>query len=110
MLQFHEKNNFFLQGIIIAESISSSTSEPNKNNKKTKVNKFGETPLHLAAKNGKFDQVKELIDEGVLDINAKDHAGWTPLHEAAQYDGKIRFIFQTKISDVVGYPKTRNPG
>ena len=54
----------------------------------------------MAAKNGKFDQVKELIDEGVLDINAKDHAGWTPLHEAAQYDGKIRFFFYSTYTKI----------
>ena len=54
--------------------------------KRSKVNKFGESPLHLAAKHGKFDRVKELIEEGA-NINAKDNAGWTPLHEAAQYSG-----------------------
>ena len=54
--------------------------------KRSKVNKFGESPLHVAAKHGKFDRVKELIDEGA-NINAKDNAGWTPLHEAAQYSG-----------------------
>ena len=76
-----------------ASSRSKIFDEP-KNNKKTKVNKYGETPLHVAAKNGIFDQVKELIDEGVLDINAKDHAGWTPLHEAAQSDGKGNFFLR----------------
>ena len=73
----------------ITEENSESVSAPKpvediKIGKKSKVNKFGESPLHVASKQGKFEKVKEIIAEGVADINAKDHAGWTPLHEAAQ--------------------------
>ena len=49
--------------------------------KKAKINKFGESPLQIAVKHGKFDRVKELVDQGA-NINAADRAGWTPLHEA----------------------------
>ncbi|XP_065053661.1 BRCA1-associated RING domain protein 1-like [Rhopilema esculentum] len=50
----------------------------------TKVNKKGETPLHVAAIKGKYDQVRELLEKGA-DPNAKDFAGWTPLHEACNH-------------------------
>jgi ankyrin repeat protein len=47
--------------------------------------KDGNTPLHLAALNGRVDVVELLISHGA-DVNARDNYGWTPLHSAA-YNG-----------------------
>ena len=47
----------------------------------TPKNSRGETPLHLAAMQGKLEDVNSLLEQKA-DVNAKDHAGWTPLHEA----------------------------
>jgi len=47
-----------------------------------KRNKFGETPLHVAAKKGEVSKVKELLGQGA-NANIPDAAGWYPLHEVA---------------------------
>jgi ankyrin repeat protein len=44
---------------------------------------FGETPLHLAARNGHLSVVDRLIDLG-LSVNEANRRGWTPLHSACQ--------------------------
>lgn len=56
--------------------------------------------LHLAARKGDYDQCWKLLQEGAL-VNARDHAGWTPLHEAC-YQGHfkiasllIRYYYQS---------------
>ncbi|KAJ7389986.1 BRCA1-associated RING domain protein 1 [Desmophyllum pertusum] len=49
-----------------------------------KKNKRGETPLHVAAIKGCEETVRKLLAEGA-DPNTKDHAGWTPLHEACNH-------------------------
>ncbi|KAL9968227.1 hypothetical protein ACROYT_G026577 [Oculina patagonica] len=49
-----------------------------------KKNKRGETPLHVAAIKGCVETVRKLLAEGA-DPNTKDHAGWTPLHEACNH-------------------------
>lgn len=46
-----------------------------------KVNSKGETPVHLACKAKKLEDVVSLIKLGE-DVNIKDHAGWLPLHDA----------------------------
>ncbi|KAF7284489.1 BRCA1-associated RING domain protein 1-like [Rhynchophorus ferrugineus] len=56
----------------------------------TKKNPKGETPLHLACKRHKVDEVKRLLGQKV-DINAKDYAGWAPLHEAIQ-SGNLKIV------------------
>merc|ERR1719350_812856 len=45
-------------------------------------NKYGETPLHLAAKKGDISRMKECLNTPGIDINSKDNSNYTPLHEA----------------------------
>ena len=47
-----------------------------------KKNLKGETALHAAAVRGDVAAVREFLSMGA-DPNTADHAGWTPLHEAA---------------------------
>ena len=47
-----------------------------------KRNKYGEVPLHGHAKKGNLEKMRECLATPGVDINAVDHAGWTPLHEA----------------------------
>ena len=46
-----------------------------------KRNSKGETPLHTAVVKGDVEGVTRLLKAGA-DPNTRDHAGWTPLHEA----------------------------
>ena len=46
-----------------------------------KRNSKGETPLHTAVIKGDVEGVTRLLKAGA-DPNTRDHAGWTPLHEA----------------------------
>ena len=48
----------------------------------TKRNKYGEVPLHGHAKRGNLAKMRECLATPGVDVNAVDHAGWTPLHEA----------------------------
>ena len=47
-----------------------------------KRNQYGEIPLHGFAKRANLVRMRECLLSPGIDINAKDHAGWTPLHEA----------------------------
>ena len=40
----------------------------------------GYTALHWAAKRGNLDLVKLLVGNYEVDVNAKTHGGYTPLH------------------------------
>ena len=66
-------------GSDVVKDVKSSPSASNVNKKNAK----GETPLHIAVRNGKLEKAKELVDAGA-DVDAKDYAGWTPL---------VRFLF-----------------
>ncbi len=48
----------------------------------------GSTPLHKACKNGQLDLVRALIENGA-DVNSKDAAGWTPLHDVSAFSGNV---------------------
>ncbi|CDS39993.1 BRCT and ankyrin repeats domain containing protein [Echinococcus multilocularis] len=47
-----------------------------------RLNSKGESVLHRAAIKNNVSELKRLLTAG-LSPNARDHAGWTPLHEAA---------------------------
>lgn len=49
-----------------------------------KRNEKGETQLHQSCISGNVQQVLRLIDQG-HPVNIRDHAGWTPLHEASNH-------------------------
>ena len=55
---------------------------PNKNSHEA-VDELGRTKLHIAANNGAYHVLREMLSEGV-DVNARDNNGWTALHFAAQ--------------------------
>ena len=44
------------------------------------VDQYGQTPMHVAAREGRVDVVAWLMDMGIRDL---DHAGNMPIHEAA---------------------------
>nr|QBM06229.1 BRCA1-associated RING domain protein 1 [Brachionus koreanus] len=54
--------------------------------KRVRKNDKGETPLHLAVMNNDIEKLKELLAEPLVDVNSRDFAGWTPLHEAVNKD------------------------
>ena len=51
---------------------------------------FGTTPLHLASRNGHFEGVCLLLDEGAS-VDAKDVGKRTPLHEASK-NGQLEVV------------------
>jgi len=60
----------------------------------SKRNKYGEVPLHGHAKRGNVAKMRECLATPGVDVNAVDHAGWTPLHEAvaAQSVAAVSFL------------------
>lgn len=66
----------------------------------------GRTPLHLASSEGHTEILKELIKQGVKDVNPTDRWGNTPLDDAK------RGIFQETIDymeSVGGMAKIKKP-
>ncbi|XP_042505402.1 protein CbbX-like isoform X2 [Macadamia integrifolia] len=53
-------------------------------------NMYRQTPLHTAAKNGRIDAAKVLLDHGAI-VEAKDDNGMTPLHVAVCYAYRAAF-------------------
>ena len=47
-------------------------------------NKYGETPLHMAAANGHREVCRMIVERNMHDPNPGDKFGNTPLHEAAR--------------------------
>ncbi|XP_074526844.1 SMC5-SMC6 complex localization factor protein 1 isoform X2 [Halichoeres trimaculatus] len=50
-----------------------------------RVNAAGETLLHRACKRNQVETVLQILALPGTDVNVKDYAGWTPLHEACNY-------------------------
>uniref|UniRef100_A0A8D8VD29 Ankyrin repeat domain-containing protein 11 n=1 Tax=Cacopsylla melanoneura TaxID=428564 RepID=A0A8D8VD29_9HEMI len=85
--------------------LSRMTEEQKQHHSHVSVNKHGETPLHIAAKQGSESEVQELLSKGV-DPNCPDAAGWTPLHEACirgRYDIAKTLILAGADANAKGY-------
>ncbi|XP_063151495.1 SMC5-SMC6 complex localization factor protein 1 [Candoia aspera] len=54
-----------------------------------KVNLKGETALHIACKSNNVKKLVRLLTVPGIDINVKDYAGWTPLHEACNHGSTV---------------------
>ena len=67
--------------IKLPDSIDTKTSVEKQPSQKMRLNKYGESPLHVAVKRGDIEKVRNLLSEGA-DANSKDHAGWRPIHES----------------------------
>ncbi|XP_057686991.1 SMC5-SMC6 complex localization factor protein 1 isoform X1 [Corythoichthys intestinalis] len=50
-----------------------------------KVNAAGQTLLHQACKKNEVDVVLSILASPGVDVNVKDHVGWTPLYEACNH-------------------------
>ncbi|CAL8296665.1 unnamed protein product [Gadus morhua 'NCC'] len=53
-----------------------------------RVNAAGETCLHRACKRNQVETVRHILSLPGVDVNVKDHVGWTPLHEACNHGSK----------------------
>ncbi|KAJ6669766.1 hypothetical protein lerEdw1_000315 [Lerista edwardsae] len=62
---------------------------PSKQTNVCKVNLKGETSLHIACKRNNVKRLIHLLSIPGIDINIKDYAGWTPLHEACNHGSTV---------------------
>ncbi|XP_032069153.1 SMC5-SMC6 complex localization factor protein 1 [Thamnophis elegans] len=54
-----------------------------------KINLKGETALHIACRSNNVKKLIHLLTVPGIDINVKDYAGWTPLHEACNHGSTV---------------------
>ncbi|XP_031461142.1 SMC5-SMC6 complex localization factor protein 1 isoform X2 [Phasianus colchicus] len=52
-------------------------------------NAKGQTALHGACIRNKVERLIQLLSSPGIDINSKDYAGWTPLHEACNHGSTV---------------------
>ncbi|KAL5017352.1 hypothetical protein ScPMuIL_006941 [Solemya velum] len=69
-----------------------------KMNRVNKRNHKGETILHTACIKNDINKLDELLEVPGIDVNIKDNAGWTPLHEACNH-GNLQCV--TKLLNFV---------
>ncbi|VDN95401.1 unnamed protein product [Brugia pahangi] len=67
--------------VVLEEANRHSMEERIRSEKDKKINLYGETRMHEAARGSDTHHLKMLIEMG-YNINARDEGGWTPLHEA----------------------------
>ena len=70
-----------------------------------KVSFVGETPLHVACRNGNLVQVTKILSSPKVNINARDYNNWTPLHEAISHGQLpcINKLLNYKTSSIESY-------
>lgn len=68
------------------------------------VNGWGDTPLHLAACQGRISIMEALVQHGA-DINARGEHGYTPLHEAVLLD---RWLAALRLLQMGADPTIKN--
>lgn len=68
------------------DSINLTKALSKKNYDINKLDEFGSTPLHYAARNGHQECLELLLLQKEINVDAFDEYGFTPLHWAVMYD------------------------